>query len=184
MNFFKNFFNRVFGKTCVFGTGKMAKMKIVLRAEYKIATPTDAMPLLATALVFQTKKAASVSYQKLEALNIYSPETKEYQGCCYALKFDVMYIGALIGTEKIFSCKVRDWHFEKTRKILVPLTDYPEDRYDLVCQLDEDNQALLPLEIQKTHKETGEHSNNMVFAATNTFNDALRYCFEQGLLEK
>lgn len=184
MNFLKNFFNRVFGKNCVFNIGKTAKMKIVLHAEYKIATPTDAMPLLATALALQTKKAASVSYQKLEVLNIYSSKTREYQGCCYALKFNDMYIGALIGTEKIFSCKVRDWHFEKTRKILVPLSDYPEDRYDLVCLLEDGNQTLLPLEIQKTHKETGKHSNNMVFATTNTFNDALRYCFEQGILEE
>lgn len=160
-------------------------MKIVLRAKKQsIALPSTALPLIAEALFLQTKENVSITYQELEALNIYTSENREYVGCCYAYKFQDTYIGALIGTKKIFSCRTQDYYFEKTRKILVPLSTSSTAKYDMLCLLKDDNQTLQPLEIQKTYKEIDKQISVLPFAETNTFDDALCHCFDLGILEK
>lgn len=179
MNFFKSIFTRMFNDR------KMSKMKIMLRAKGQcIAIPGTALPLIAEALSLHTNEDVSITYQELEALNIYTSEDREYVGCCYAYKFQDRYIGALIGTKKIFSCRVQDYCFEKTKRILVPLSTSSTCKYDLLCLLKDDNQTLQPLEVKKTYKEIDKQISNMVFAEMNTFDDALAYCFDLGILEK
>lgn len=91
----------------------------------------------------------------------------------------------MTGTNYIFSCDPRDYHFVKTNVVTIPLSKIDADKYFLICYLHKNlNLSLWAKSIKKVNMHDNFTRTIIEFGRDFSFNSAIVYCKEQGFLHK
>ncbi|HBO49404.1 MAG TPA: hypothetical protein DD619_01215 [Alphaproteobacteria bacterium] len=173
----------------MFGKNKKAEnrgsFKSLVHFDHLVASPQDMLPALGVAIGLQTEAVMLLTTKDIRLYNIYSNDDNSYIGCCYVVELNGKYYGAMTGTNYIFSCDPRDYHFVKTNVVTIPLSKIDADKYFLICYLHKNlNLSLWAKSIKKVNMHDNFTRTIIEFGRDFSFNSAIVYCKEQGFLHK
>ncbi len=176
-------------KAFLFGKNKKAEnrgsFKSLVHFDHLVASPQDMLPALGVAIGLQTEAVMLLTTKDIRLYNIYSNDDNSYIGCCYVVELNGKYYGAMTGTNYIFSCDPRDYHFVKTNVVTIPLSKIDADKYFLICYLHKNlNLSLWAKSIKKVNMHDNFTRTIIEFGRDFSFNSAIVYCKEQGFLHK
>lgn len=145
--------------------------------EQPILHPADFMEELLTAIIFHTKNnGMACSSTDIKLYNMFDFDTGEFIGSFYALSYNGLYYGNIVGNKEIIACHPKAFRFEETNELFVPCRIIFDNIYALICDYHAESGTLKPLRFIETDKQKKDRETIHDFKNGENIEVALQYC--------
>lgn len=146
-----------------------------------IVHPADLMEWMLMMIAYQTKDPAFCSIGDIKLYSLYNRENGAFQGSFYALEWEGLFYGNIVGSPQVFSCSAKAFRMEETDKLFAPLDGEDGKILVLMCEYNRQKKTLSAICLKKMdefmHNEEILHK----FDKGTSFNEA--YSFYQNMIK-